>query len=427
MGNVQGQTANTLEKGKNLGQVINFIASHYILTQSFSDLELLKESEYCDKLIIITSDVLNKYLTKTDVSFLAQKIKNGVDVNEMGKDELLYLRKDDLSKIDVKNAITKKRMCIGIAKYYIKIAHIFGAILTTINPIYTYKDEYGTHHTVSFSEKDNIPKGADIKINKKNICSERVNALVNGQNIFSTDNHEPIKLKPNFCQMNINKSQTERQGKLVERMLVDEPGITQLERLYYDVYDYQTGKFTGMSDAMREEYKKDLAVLYKSFTGEDTVPESIQKFSQIPLRKFHSLSGCQAEPNNQYMLKYEGSPKEKLFVDYANHVREMMETATKDKNALISILDNLFEFAVNPQTKKAEITVSKTLTDEKLNDLVKETQRLVINLYVTCEENFIKGLEIFEQIIQEQLKQQMERKIQALKKGIMPIGDLSVA
>ena len=418
MGNTQPQNVKKAEKGKDLSQVINFIASNYILSQSFQDMEKLKDEKYCDELILVTSDVLNKYLTRMDVQYLATKIKQGVEVNEMASDNLLYLNKGDLNKIDVKNATQKKRMCIGIAKYYVKVAHIFSAIVTTINPTYTYKDKFGTHHTVNFSEKGKIPKGADVRINKVNLCNERVNALVNGRDLTLKDPTQPIKIKPNFCQMNLNIKETERTQQRVGETLANEPGITQLERLYKDVYDYQSGKFTGMSDAMREEYKKDLVILYKNFTGKEAMPESIQTFSQIPLRDFSSLKGCQAAPNNQYLKEYEGTPKQKLFVDYANHVKKMMQDANTNKDALIGILDQLFVFAVNPQTKKPEITINPKLTDEVLNKLVRETQQMIIKLYVACETDFIKGLEIFEQIIQEQIKIAMQKKIDALKKGI---------
>lgn len=418
MGNAQGQTAKQAEKGKDLSQVVNFIASHYILTQSFNDMESLKSEKYCDDLILVTSNVLNKYLTKMDVQYLATKIKKGVEVNEMASDNLLYLRKSDLDKIDVKNPVAKKRMCIGIAKYYVKVAHIFAAIVTTINPTYTFKDKFGTSHTVNFSERNKIPKGTDVRINKVNLCNERVNALVNGRDLSMTDPTQPIKIKPNFCQMNLNKKETERTQQKVLENLINEPGISQLERLYNDVYDYETGKFTGMSDGMREEYKKDLAILYKTFTGKQDMPESIQKFSQVPLRDFSSLQGCQAAPNNQYLQEYEGTVKQKLFVDYANHVKKMMQDANTNKDALIAILDQLFVFAVNPQTKKPEITINPKITDDLLNKLVRETQQLIIKLYVACETDFIKGLEIFEQIIQEQIKITMQKKIDALKQGL---------
>ena len=65
MGNAQVK-----EKGKSktLNDIINFIATNYILTQSFEDMESLKDPKYCDKLIVVTSDVLNKYLNLTTQS-----------------------------------------------------------------------------------------------------------------------------------------------------------------------------------------------------------------------------------------------------------------------------------------------------------------------------------------------------------------------
>ena len=94
-----------------------------------------------------------------------------------------------------------------------------------------------------------------------------------------------------------------------------------------------------------------------------------------------------------------------------------MKQAEENKDALIGVLDKLFVFAVNPQTKKPEITINPKINDSMLDGLVKETQELIIKLYTTCELDFIKGLEIFENIIQEQIKQNMERKIADIKKG----------
>lgn len=417
MGNTQVKETGK-GKGKNLSEIINFVATHYILTQSFEDMENLKDPKYCDKLIVVTSDVLNKYLTKMDVQYLAQKVKQGVEVNEMTSDGLLYLRQDSLPKIDVKNAVTKKRMCIGIAKYYVKVAHLFSAIVSTINPTYTYKDEFGTSKEVPFSEKNRILKGTDVKIKKVNVCSERVEALVNGQDLGMEDPSQPIKIKPNFCQMNTDIPATEKQQKRVVKTLADEPGMSQLERLYNDVYDYQSGKFTGMSDAMREEYNKDLATLYKAFTGKEEMPVSVKSFADIQLRDFEALGGCQAQPNNQYMKSYEGTTKQKLFVDYANQIKVTMQQTEENRNALIAVLDKVFAFAVNPQTKKPEITINPGLNDTMLNELVRQTQELIIKLYTSCEANFIKGLEIFEKIIQEQIKIKTEKKIEALKNDI---------
>ena len=66
--------------------------------------------------------------------------------------------------------------------------------------------------------------------------------------------------------------------------LQDEPGIPELKQLYYDVFDYNTAKFTSMSKKSEEEYNKDLATFYKAFTGKANLPGSIKSFSDIKLR-----------------------------------------------------------------------------------------------------------------------------------------------
>lgn len=74
-------------------------------------------------------------------------------------------------------SIRKKRVCIGIAKFYVKIAHVFAAIVMTINPIYTYKDATGKTVKTGLLEKDTIPKNVNRKLYKLNVCDNRIRAL----------------------------------------------------------------------------------------------------------------------------------------------------------------------------------------------------------------------------------------------------------
>ena len=39
----------------------------------------------------------------------------------MTSEKLAYFKRDNIDKMDIKSALKKKRMCIAIAKYYIKI------------------------------------------------------------------------------------------------------------------------------------------------------------------------------------------------------------------------------------------------------------------------------------------------------------------
>ena len=108
-----------------------------------------------------------------------------------------------------------------------------------------YKDAYGSTVKVPLLQKENIPKEATTKIQKYNICSQRLNALINNQD-FDAPVDAKVTVSPN-CDINYDKTR----GKT--RNLFEEPGIPELEKLYYDVYDYDNGGFKGMSDKMKKK------------------------------------------------------------------------------------------------------------------------------------------------------------------------------
>ena len=154
-------------KPRPMSQILDYIATYYILTMDFKSLRKLYNKEYCDKLVILTSDIIERYYTDIEITYLSQRTQEGVPIND--KEKVIFFNKDLLDKLDIKNSKKKKNMCIGIAKFYIKIAHIFAAILTTINPIYVYKDTEGNTVRASLYEKSKIPNDTQVNIYKLNI------------------------------------------------------------------------------------------------------------------------------------------------------------------------------------------------------------------------------------------------------------------
>jgi len=175
---------------QNFYEIIDYIATYYILTMDFKSLSKLSEKSYCDKLVVLTSDIIERYFNDMDIKYLAQKIKGGVEVNELSNERVSFINKDSLESLDISNdaqkSIKKKRVCIGIAKFYVKIAHIFSAIVMTINPVYTYKDANGTTVKAGLLEKDRIPKNVNRKLYKLNICDNRIRSLKRGEVIDDT-------------------------------------------------------------------------------------------------------------------------------------------------------------------------------------------------------------------------------------------------
>ena len=400
------------KKFGNFYEIIDYIATYYILTMDFKSMENLAQKDYCDKLVVLTSDIINKHFSDLEVTYLEQRMKKGVEENITTKDKIIFLNKDQLEDLDIQNdkqkSIRKKRVCIGIAKFYVKIAHIFAAIVMTINPIYTYKDNEGNTVKIGLLEKDKIPKNVAKKLYKMNICDSRIRALNRGE-IYENVPDMSANVHPKVCDMNINKDGTVKN-------LSDEPGIKELMQLYLDDnYDYSTGVFLGMSDETAKEFQKDLKLFYTTFTGNENMPPEIKKFSDIKLRDYRSNPGCSGS-DPFFKFNYNMKKQDKLFVEYANNIKFMIERASDKQSELLFVINELFSFVMDPYTQKKKIRINPKLTDESLQVAIQKTRKIIVDLYVGCEQDYLKGIKIYEAIVESKIIETTQKQIQNLEK-----------
>ena len=464
--------------------VVSYVAAKYITQANFQDLQNLHKPDYCNKLVILTSKVIKHYLNDIEIEYLDQRTKQGIEVNKMAKGSVLYLDKDNLDRLDVSSHVRKKRMCIGIARFYVRIAHIFAAIAMTINPKYTYRDENGIEQTVSFEKRSKIPKGTDIKTKYTNLCQSRINAIKPRQN---TENGIVLKVKN--CDMNkkVNNMMDDVQVPITStetKNLFDEPGIPELESLYYDEYNFNDGKYVGVSDEGKKVYMDDLEKFYTAFTGGECFPNKcgviienmpegdemtigryfsskigevifvektqdkvfikfknpkdkdkllkktdfkvegvpvvikkweINKFSDIPLKDFHNQQLCK-DKSSPWQQSYTGKANDKLFKEYAEHIKAMIANSQSIEKSLLHIVKQLFSFWVDPQKKEKTLTVNPELNDKKLDELTVQTREAILKLYIGCEEDFQKGLELFETIVKAKMIETSQRRIEKFEK-----------
>lgn len=460
--------------------VVSYVAAKYITQANFQDLQNLHKPDYCNKLVILTSKVIKHYLNDMEIEYLDQRTKQGIEVNKMAKGNVLYLDKNNLDRLDVSSHIRKKRMCIGIARFYVRVAHIFAAIAMTINPKYTYRDENGIEQTVSFQERSKIPPGTDIKTRYNNLCQSRINAIKPRQN---TENG--IVLKAKNCGMNkkISSMVDDVQVPIAStetKNLSDEPGIPELESLYYDEYNFNDGKYVGVSEEGRKVYMDDLEKFYVAFTGGECFPNKcgviienmpegdemtigryfsskigevifvektpdkvfikfknpkdrdrllkktdfkvegisvvvkkweINKFADIPLKDFHNQELCK-DTSSPWQQSYTGKASDKLFKKYAEHIKQMIAKSQAMEKSLLHIVKQLFSFWVDPQKREKVLTVNPELNDKKLDELTVKTRETILKLYIGCEEDFQKGLELFEGIVKSKMIETAQRRIQ---------------
>ena len=464
--------------------VISYVAAKYITQANFKDLENLHKPDYCNKLVILTSTTIKHFLNDIEIDYLDQRTKQGEDINKMAKSSVLYLDKDNLDRLDVSSHVRKKRMCIGIAKFYVRIAHIFAAIAMTINPKYTYIDENGLEKSVDFKERSLIPVGRKIKTSYKNLCQSRINAIKPRQN---TENGIILKVKN--CNMNkkINSMVDGIEVPVVTtetKSLYEEVGIPELETLYYDEYNFNDGKYIGITEEGKKVYMNDLEKFYKAFTGGEFFPNKcgvivknipdidnvqigqyfsskigevifvekrdgvvyikfkktedrdkllkienfkfngivliikkwkINKFSEIPLKDFHNQELC-TDKNSPWQKSYTGNANDNLFKNYAEHIKLMISKSQKIEKSLLNIIKQLFSFWVDPQKKQKVLTINPKLNKEKLDELTVKTRENILSLYIGCEEDFQKGLSLFEGIVKSKMIETSMRRIKSFEK-----------
>lgn len=364
---------------------IDNLAAKFITSSTISKNEKISDLYFCDDLVIMTADTISNKLTAMDIEYLKQRTEKGVVIDDMTTDKVIFFKKSQKDNLDIKNKTQKRRACNGIAKFYVKIAQLYAAILKTVNPVYKYKDNYGVEHTVS--NKSKVPSNVNYTLTQINLCNKRINALLNGQD-YMVDINKEILVQPDICNINLND------GK--EMNLLNEEGMVEFGELFKDVYNYDIGKFDKMSDKTKELYKKSLTAFYNAYTGNTgNLPDNVKKFSDIKLRQFNKSDECKKD--GSFKKKFKGTLGEELFEKYALHLKDMYLKVNNKQEEIVNILKEVFSII---NTEKGEkVIINPKLVYKSLDELIKKTQELITSLYVTCEEDFLKGLEIFQEIV----------------------------
>lgn len=446
-----------------LPNVLDHIAVKYILNQNFKDLENLHDKNYCNKLVVLTSKIIKNYFNNIEINWLEQRTSQGNIIDKMtDNQEITYLTKENFEKMQQITPLRKQRMCIGIAKFYVKIGHLFAAITKTINPLYSYIDELGFKKTIDLKNKDKIKKGTKFSFKESNLCSKRIEALMVRQN-----NENGIVVQNKSCSLNLKGGSEERQitppsiSNITENLetlkespiipkqdneilqtlktqvnetkfktsLQQETGIPELEKLYWDDYDFSTGKYKGMLPETKKIYLQDVHKFYKVFTGNDVVPDEIKSFSDIPLKDFHNQTLCSNKNSEQFdslsedeklysevWQKSHGPSNSDIFKEYASHLAKMMRNAKSYEKKLKDILGEIFVYWIDKKKNKKILTLSPQLNNELLDKKITESRNIIVELYISCEKDFKKGLALFEAIAKQKIFETRKRKDEHLTK-----------
>ena len=166
-----------------------------------------------------------------------------------------------------------------------------------------------------------------------------------------------------------------------------------------------------MTAETEKKFQEDLKRFYLAFTDASEMPSDIKKFSDIKLRDYSQKKYCETP---QKALT--GTYKDKLFNDYANNLKMMIQSVNKKQDDLLAIINKIFVYVLDPVTKKDVIRVNPDLTDDGLQEIIEETRNLIVELYLKCEEDFVEGVKIYEAIVESQIFETTQKHIDQLEK-----------
>ena len=382
----------------NLSNAIDYISAYYILTTEFEELSKLYDKQYCDKLVGLTTDIVGAKYSDADLTKMVARIKSGDTLEDTPPHNVTTATPTTLPE----NA---KFKCVIISKFYVKIAHVFAAIITTINPSTTYKNPDGTAAQKPFAAATGDRNTSNINICDKRIADlERIERKLDGSitgepSTSSTSTSGP----PTMCDL--------RNGAAA---LASEPGIKELHQLYLDKYNFETNSFSEMTDESKAQYKRDLGEFYKSFTGNTDVPSTITSFGDIKLRDYSQTSSCYDLAGSTVKKGRETDMAAQL-TKYSDSVRRMIQTASSTQAKLLTVLDLLFIFVPDKDGAKNTIRVNPELTEAKLNRVVADTRQIIIGLYLGCEKDYAESLKIYESIVDMKILDTTRRQISNLE------------
>ena len=110
----------------------------------------------------------------------------------------------------------------------------------------------------------------------------------------------------------------------------------------------------------------------------------------------------------------------------------MLNNTKKNQHNLLEILDKLFVWVKKPSELNSDnnsletqmVTINPKLNAKSLQDLVVKTRKLIITIYLQCEEEYQEGLKIFEAIAGERIlknsinkKEQLEKQLDTMVVG----------
>lgn len=342
----------------------------------------LSDSGKCEKLIIITSEVLNRLPFRL-ISYMDRRHKLFSEryemFNAMDRALLVNTNPEILkeSKLDESNEFRKRQMCVGLARFYVQIGNLFNAIMSTMRP-YNYEntrrtgpDNFYDILTFGLIEGRNAGSSSSSSSGGSDDRARYETTNMSGFSKKHKDMHQRLDRILTFgavvpdinpgggiCSVKNDLEQSKITPMTMPGTSSSEnkirPSIfAMLEELYYDIFHQtsstnpKTPQFIAMSAAMKEKiYRADVQHLFRVVTGGKEPTPDIKTFADVArfINDNDDITAwCQRDNNKSLKIPVtDDLRRDSGFVEYIKHVKEMMRLTAKERKTIVGLLDRVF-------------------------------------------------------------------------------------
>lgn len=418
----------------------------------------LSDSGKCEKLIVITSEILNRLPFRL-ISYMDRRHRLFSEKYEMynASDRALLVNTNEEilkeSKLDEPNEFRKKQMCVGIARFYVQIGNLFNAIMSTMRP-YNYETNrrstptnFYDMLTFSLFEREGGKDGSARKYEASNLSTfvKKHQDVQRDLQRFLSKGSGDMTMTPNICDitnsirekkatpLNMNSSTSPYRNK------VDPSIFAALEELYFDIFhetsisNPKTPQFIEMSRQVKDKiYSRDVRDLFRIVTGRDPTDE-IKTFADVGKHVADNeqiKEWCKINKNKSFKIN-DAVRQDSAFVKYVNHIKSMIYTISKRRKYIVGLLDRVFVIQKKSSEEMREMEerwekgfkrvegfdsiepysrdfyrlsmyhdffINPNLTDADLQIIINDARSKIVQLYAYSYEQFYAGFQILQQL-----------------------------
>jgi hypothetical protein len=459
--------ASSIKKLNELALKVDLYAQRVILKEvKFNS--SLSDSGKCEKLIIITSEILNRLPFRL-ISYMDRRHKLFSEKYEMynAMDRALLVNTNEEilkeSKLDEPNEFRKKQMCVGIARFYVQIGNLFNAVMSTMRP-YNYETNRRSAPTnfydlLTFSlfEREGGKDATKYEASNLSTFVKKHNDVQRDLQRFLSLGSGDMSMTPNVCDvtntirekkatpLNMNSATSPYRNK------VDPSIFAALEELYFDIFhetsisNPKTPQFIEMSRHMRDKiYTRDVKDLYRIVTGKEPT-DDIKTFADVAkyVADNDQIKEWCSKNKNKSIKVNDDVRKNSVFVKYVKHIKSMIYTISKRRKYIIGLLDRVFVIqkksseelremeerwekgfkrvegfdSIEPYSRDFyrlsmyhDFFINPNLTDADLQIIINDARSKIVQLYAHSYEQFYTGFQILQELSMNiQLEQAIEQ------------------